>query len=341
MEQNRKDFDVAGLLMFFLRWWKHLGILCIVAAAAAAIFSGPTFITPKFDAVTTLFPATTSGLSRTVLAGPGMARDDFLQYGGTVAAEHLLQVLGSSVVRERIAAHYNLMEHYEIPADERHPKTVLKRLFDQHVSFRRTVFGAIEIKVRDKDPVLAAQMANHIAALADTIKNEMRQQRALQAYQVAQASYEAMRLEVRNSLDSLQTVMQGGVTDILGQSAMLFQQLAIDLSTGNVQGAEAVNRRLALLGEKGGAYIFLTAEIQNLVNELAHLQRRKFDAKTDLESFMTYKFVLDPATVPDKKSYPIRWLVVALVTFATGFLAMISLLVYEQFFAKNVVKKSS
>ncbi|HSV77117.1 MAG TPA: hypothetical protein VLH37_08830 [Bacteroidales bacterium] len=341
MEQNQKDFDVSGILMFVFRWWKHLAIICFVAAAAAAIFSGPVFITPKFDATLTLFPATTTSLSRTVLAGPGIARDDFLQLGDVVAAERFMQVLGSSVVRDRIVDYYNLMEHYRIDPAGEYPQFLVQREFEQNVSFRRTAFGAIEITVRDENPLLAAQIANHLAALVDTIKNELRHQRALQAYEVSKANFELIQREIQNNLDSLQIIMEGGVTDILGQSGMLYRQLAIDLSAGNIQGAEAIKRRLELLGEKGGAYIFYTAEIQNLTNNLSHLQRRMFDAKTDLESFMTYKFVLDPAIAPDKKAYPIRWLIVAMVTFAAGFLALFTILAYEQFFPKKIPRQVS
>jgi len=341
MEQNHKDFDVSGILMVIIRWWKHLAIVCIFAAVASAIFSGPNFITPKFDATLTLFPATTTSLSRTVLAGPGIARDDFLQHGDVAAAERFMQVLSSSVVRDRIVAYYNLMEHYQIDPAGEHPQYKIQREFAQNVSFRRTAFGAIEITVRDESPVMAAQIANHLAALVDTIKNELRHQRALQAFEVSKANFELIQREIQNNLDSLQVIMEGGVTDILGQSGMLYRQLAIDLSAGNTRGAEAIKRRLELLGEKGGAYIFYTTEIENLADNLSHLQRRLFDAKTDLESFMTYKFVLDPAAVPDKKSYPIRWLIVTMVTFAAGFLAFFTILAYEQFFSKKIPRQVS
>ncbi|HSV88916.1 MAG TPA: hypothetical protein VLH61_09775 [Bacteroidales bacterium] len=338
MDKNHKDFDTSFFLIFLIRWWKHLTIIGFSAAVFAAFFSSPIFITPMFDATVTLFPTTTASVSRSVLGGPGATRDDFLQYGDVVAAERLLQVIGSSTVRNRIGERFNLMEHYEIDEHDRFRNTRFKRLYNQNVSARRTAFGAIEITVRDKDPELAANLANEIAALADTVKNEIRQERARQAFMVAKNNHDLLQEEMDMVKDTLQIIMEAGVYDILGQSGMLNRQLAIDLSAGNIRGAQAIKDHLDLLGEKGGQYIYLTETIKNLSLNQANAHRIMMETKADFETFMMYHFVVDPATVPDKKSFPVRWLLVVLVSFSTGMLAIILLMIYEQLAARGILK---
>ena len=118
MERNNNAFDSTNVCVFFIRWWKHLFIICAVAAVGAAVFSGPRFITPKFQSTVTMFPATGGSLSRAVLSGAA-ARQDFLEYGEVKDAGRLLQVLESGNIRDRIVERFKLLDHYEIPQDAR------------------------------------------------------------------------------------------------------------------------------------------------------------------------------------------------------------------------------
>jgi len=343
MDQTKKDFDSTNVFMFVIRWWKHLAILCFVAALAGAVFSGPRFITPMFESTVTMFPSTTSSISRAVLGGPGATRQDFLQYGDIEDAERLLQVLGSVAIRDRIKDRFSLMEHYGIGPDQKYRRTRFNKTYSENVSTRRTQYGAVEVSVRDKDPVMAAEIANEIAALADSVQNEMRYQRALQAYEVAKLSYDGLLQDLKATEDSLRKVMQTGVYDIEGQSSMLTQQLAIDLSTGNTRGIRAIEDRLSAIGEKGGAYLFLSTNIQHISFNLVTLQRRMQETKTDLDNFLNFKFIIDPAFEAERKVYPVRWLIVFLAAFGAGLMGVITLMVYENLLDKGIIdeKKSS
>ena len=338
MEYNKNDFDSTNVFLFIIRWWKHLGVICFVAALAGAIFSGPRFITPMFESTVTMFPASASSISRAVLGG-----QDFLQYGSVDDAERLMQVLGSVAIRERVKENYNLMEHYGIGPGEKYRLTRFNSTYAENISSRRTQFGAVEVSVRDKDPVMAAEIANGIAALVDSVQNEMRYQRALQAYNVASLNYKSLLSELKLTEDSLRKVMQAGVYDIEGQSSMLTQQLAIDLSTGNNPGIRAIEERLSAIGEKGGAYLFLSTNIQHISFNLVTLQRRMQETKTDLDNFLNFKFIIDPAFEAERKVYPVRWLIVFLAVFGAGLMGVITLMVYENLVDKGIIaqKKSS
>ena len=337
MDQSKKDFDSTNVFLFIIRWWKHLAIIGFIAALAGAIFSGPRFITPMYESTVTMFPTSTSSISRAVLGGPGSYGQDFLQYGGVDDAERLLQVLGSVAIRERVAERFNLMEHYGIGPDEQYRRTRLNKTYAENISSSRTQYGAVEVSVRDKDPVMAADMANAIAALADSVQNEMRYQRALQAYEVARNNYEELLQQLRLTEDSLRSVMESGVYDFEGQSSMLTQQLAIDLSTGNRRGVQAIEERLEALSQGGGAYLFLSTNLQAISNNLVELQRRMQEAKTDLDNFLNFKFILDPAFEAERKVYPTRWLIVFLAAFGATFMGIISLMVFENLASKGIL----
>jgi capsular polysaccharide biosynthesis protein len=49
--------------------------------------------------------------------------------------------------------------------------------YESNITFKRTEYMAVKISVLDKDPQLAADIANTIAALLDSVKNDMQKER--------------------------------------------------------------------------------------------------------------------------------------------------------------------
>lgn len=336
MDHYKNDFDSTNVFLFVIRWWKHIGIICFVAALAGAVFSGPKFITPMFESVVTMFPASSASISKAVLGG-----QDFLQYGNIEDAERLLQVLGSAAIRDRVKERFNLLDHYGLKPGEKYRRTRFNQIYAENISSRRTQYGAVEVKVRDKDPALAAKLANHIAALADSVQNEMRFQRAQQAYEVAFENYEGLRQELKQAEDSLRQVMKTGIYDLGGQSSMLSRQLAIDLSAGNLRGVDAIDERLGVLGASGGAFIFLSTKIHHISAQMAAMQKRIQETRADLDNFLNFKFIIDPAIEAERKAYPVRWLIVFMATFGAGLMSIITLMVFENLSSKGIIKSKS
>ncbi|MDR4987894.1 MAG: hypothetical protein RG741_03530 [Bacteroidales bacterium] len=341
MNQKNDVFDATNVFVFIIRWWKHLFIICFAAAVAAVIFSSPFFITPKFQSSVTMFPATATSLSRSVLTGGNVPSQDFLEYGEVEDAERLLQVLESATIREVIIERFNLLDHYGISEDAQYKRTRLTQEYRSNISFRRTQYGAVEIRVRDKDPAMAADIANELAALADTVQNELRHERAQLAYDVAKTQLQALQLQVKQAEDSLRMIMQQGVFDLEGQSTMLTRQLAKDISDNHVEGIRALQDNLNKLAEYGGGYLYTSYYLMSISGQVIQIQRRYQEAKADLENFLPFKFVLDSAYEAERKVYPVRWLIVFLSTFAAGLMGVMTLMVYENLQAKGIIKTTA
>lgn len=335
MDTPRQEFDSTNVFFFFIRWWKHLAIICLLAAVAAAIFSAPRFITPKFESYTTMFPSTPISLSRSVI----LAWADFNEFGEVEEAERLLQVLESATVRDRMIEAFNLQDHYYVPPDTRYKNTLLHEEYRGNFKFRRTRYGAVEIRVRDHNPQMAADMANYITALVDTVMNEMRHDRLMLAYQVAEREYYGMLNQAQQYQDTLRLVMQKGVLDIESQVMMLTRQLAKDLSDRNISGSDLLEDRLQTVGEFGSTQLFQSSFLRMIVGDLMVLQRRYQEAKADLDHFIPFKFNIDEAYVAEKKVYPVRWLIVFLATFGAGFMGVVVMMFYENLLQKGIIKE--
>lgn len=333
--ENKSDFDLTNILFFFIKWWKHFAVIILAAAIAGVVFSSPYFITPKYEASVVLFPASVQTLSGAVFAN----NYEFFRYGGLTDAENLLQVLGSAAVRERVAQKFNLYEHYEIADDSPYKETELKLHYGSNVSAERTTFGAVAIRVQDKDPEMAAAIANYISLVVDTVKNELRRERALLAHDVALHRYEHIRREIAFASDSLTMVMERGLYHYESQADRFSQQLAIEVAGGNQQGIRNLENRIEIIEDYGSEFVTRRAHLNQVSHSLADAQRIVQNTQIDMEKFIRYTYLLDDAVVPEKDVYPVRWLIVFFTVFGAGLMGIVVLMAYEIFVKRGIIKQ--
>lgn len=324
-----KSFDI---IVFLYKKKLPLIIVGALAVIASAIFSSPFFITPKFKSTVVMFPAATNSISKVLISYNSGSKDDIMGFGSEEQTEQLLQILTSNKIRSRIIKKYDLMRHYDIDTASKYKYTTLFREYESNIKCRRTEFMAVEIVVLDKDPQMAADIANDIANLLDSVKNEMQRQRAVEGLQIAEKDYSRIKEEVNKMVDSLKSLGKKGINDYVSQAEVLNQQYAIALRTGASPAAiKALKAQLDTLSKYGGAYLFLSDELKYKTEQVAQLKAKYDEAKVDAESFISQKFIIDNAYKAEKKAYPTRWLIVVITTFSALLLTIIVLIILDNF----------
>ena len=96
-----------------------------------------------------------------------------MDFGEEDQAEQLVQILQSSRIRDYVVSKYDLINRYDISDSDPNKMFKLNNAFIGHFSFERTRFGSIKIDVLDEAPKLAAEMANAVVNLIDTVKNQL------------------------------------------------------------------------------------------------------------------------------------------------------------------------
>jgi len=334
-----EDFDSSNLVIFLYKWRKPMLIVMLVAAFSSWFFSCPWFITPKFKSTVVMFPATSSSISKSLLTEQAMKEQDITAFGEDDQAEQLLQILNSNKIRDKVISKFNLMNHYGIDSTSSYKYSTLYKKYENNISFRRTEFMAVQISVYDEDPQLAADIANTIASLLDTTKNEMMRQRSVKGFQVVEAEFNNMKAEKDQIVDSLVALGNLGVNDVEYQSQVLNQQYAIALMNGNRTAQAALQKRLDILGKYGGIYMALKNALEFKTEQLILLETKYKQAKVDAEENLPQKFIVSDAFKAEKKSYPIRWLIVLVSTVSALFMTVIVIMVYEKITAYNAHKK--
>ncbi|MDP4280576.1 MAG: hypothetical protein Q8867_00360 [Bacteroidota bacterium] len=337
--KRSENFDSTNLVIFLYKWRKPLLIVLLAAMAGSWFFSLPWFITPQYKSTVVLFPASTSSVSKALLSEQPGKGQDLVTFGEDEQAEQLLQILNSNKIRDRIIREFKLMQHYGIDSNSKYRNSILARKYEKNISFRRTEFMAVKISVMDKDPQMAADVANRIAQLLDTVKNDMQKERAIRGFKIVEAEYISLDREVKQITDSLVTLGKLGVNDVEYQSQVLNEQMSIAVMHNNRNAMKILQKKLDVLGEYGGIYMELKQALEFKTNQLTLLQAKYKEAKVDAEANLPQKFIVNDAFKAERTSYPIRWLIILVSSLSALFLSIIVIIVLEKVSAYKSHKK--
>jgi uncharacterized protein involved in exopolysaccharide biosynthesis len=321
------DFNSLNVLFFIYKWRKQL----LIIAAATVVISSIVSLTiqEKYKSTVILFPATTNSISGALLSETNSAKSDVLQFGEEEEAEQMLQILNSDEIRSQICEKYKLMEHYGIDSTDKYKRTKLYEEFQSNINFKRTEYMSVKIEVLDKDPVLASQIANDIANLHDSTKIHIQQQRANEALRIVEREYANKLKDIQMQEDSLRIINQKGVYDYESQSEVTNEQYAIAISKGDQRAVKALEEKLKILAEYGSAYISLRDNMYMQRKQLNILKSKYEEAKVNATQTLPQKFIVSNAYPAERKSYPVRWLIVLASTVTTLILALIAILLLE------------
>jgi len=332
--QGGMDFNSSNLLLFVVRWRKPLSVVTVLAAVASVIFSAPVFVPPKYLSTVIMFPTSTASVSKALLAQNPQGKQDLLQFGEEEQAEQLLQILNSDEIRDRIVQKYDLMNHYRIDTTAQYKFTKLFKEYESNIKFKRTEFQSVRVDVLDTDPYIAAAIANDIAALVDSVKNRMQQERAYKAMRIAEAEYFGMRDYVQELEDSLNTLRSMGINDYESMAERFTEYYAKAILEGNQRAMSKLEEQLATLSKYGGAYVSIRDILEHEKKQLSHLRVKYKEARVDAEQTLPHKFIVNNAVPAEKKTYPIRWLIVLVSTTSAFLFTLLFIIAMEN--VKNI-----
>ncbi len=352
--------ESSSLLFLLLRWRKPLIIIFLATLVASLVFSSSFFIKPKYRSSVVFFPSATNSVSKALLEESPSEKQDILAFGEEEQAEQMLQILNSDEIREMIIKKYDLLTHYNISPDENYPMTKLNEKFKDNISFSRTEFMSVRIDVMDTDPQMAANIANDIASLLDSMKTKIQRSRAEAALIIVRSAYDSKMAAMKIKEDSLRKICEMGVMDFPTQVEILNKEYAQAMSMyanenaslpvlekykpendtsvigtkSRISGAQArmknIESQMQVLTKYGGASVSLNEELKLEREELSKIKTQYDKLSVDAMQNLTPKFIVNKAVKAEKKSYPVRWLIVLVSVTLTFILSVVVLLVIER-----------
>ena len=343
-EQKRNTYSSKYLCKLLVEYRRPLLIILAAAAVLAVVFSSPFFITPLYKSTTIIYPTSSNSISKVLISTTYQSEKDIMNFGEDEQTEQMLQVLNSNRVRDKVISRFNLMEHYKIKPDSKYPITKLNKLYDSRIKFRRTEYNAVKITVLDSDAALSARIANEIAEIFDSTMNQMQKEVAIEAFRIVEQEYTTLWNEMHLLEDSLNTLRKLGVFDYESQVEMLSRQLAVELGKSNTQGVRNIQEQLDILAKYGGASYAINERLDNDRLQLSLVKSKYEEAKVDATEFIPHKFVVTSAFQAERKSYPVRWIIVVVTVLSTFLLLIFCIVAYDRskgFFRREAEKEAA
>ena len=307
-----KYFNSFNLLKLIDKWKYHLLIIVGISAILAAIFSGPTFITPMYKSVAIAYPA------------------NIEPYSDESETEQMLQIVNSHEIMDSVIKKFDLARHYKIDKNYKYFQTTMYYEYKQNVSISKTPYESVMIEVQDKDPDTASKMASAILdfynkKIASLHKSKYRE--VLDMYLLQLANKEM-------TLDSLKNIMY-----TLGTEYGLFEYgntsqeimrglLKTGFDAGKVNTRE-VDKLWSSMKTKSGQLVEVVQMLQNETSSYVLLRQEYEQTLRFYNANMTYSNIIAQPYPADKKSYPVRWLIVLVVSLASFAFAMLTILFIE------------
>lgn len=310
-------------------WRRRIPLLIITFAAGVLSIAGSLLIVPKFKSTVVLFATSEASVGKAIIQEN--YQKGLQTFGDEEQVEPIMQVLKSDAIRDRIIEKYDLMHHYYIDPESKHPLFKLHKYYASNVQIKRTQYNSIDVTVLDQDPEVAAAIANDIAGLVDTTIWEIKSARALRAMKYLEGEIRNVDQYARRLKDSLLTYNRKGVISFERQIERLTEAHGKAVLEGNTSARREIENEIYELGENSSGFVYYWFIYNDELNRINDLRNQYLQAKAELDSRLPNVFILDRAQVADKKAYPKKSVIVIVATFSTFILAVVLFLFFDNF----------
>lgn len=314
-------FDNANLLKIINKYIKHLLIIAGIALLLSVVFSSPWFIKPKYKSTAILYPA------------------NIIVFGSETPDEQMVQVFQSDDIKMQIAKEFNLYETYGIDtAKVKSYKTKLLRVFNENITVDKTELVSVKIEALDPNPVVARDIVVRMIELFNKKERELQKEKALELVEILRKQLELKKVEMDSMENRAREIrMKYGILDYALQTEYATERDLITRTTpGHKAYASEIEPLLKNLQEKGGEFVALNEHLWRVRGTYNDLKVQHENALRDVEKNLTYCNVITSPFVADKKSYPVRWLIVVVSTVSSLLFSFIVISFIENY--RSVVK---
>lgn len=309
-----KFFQNTDIVQILQRRKLHLAAVCAMAGILGYVFSGETFIEPKYKSTAYVYPV------------------NIIPYSMETPTEQLLQLFSSSDVRNMMVKRFRLSDHYEIDTASSSGKTRLFLDYEENVNIRKTEYESVRIDILDKDPDKASEMVTELIHFVDVKARSVQREKTAEVVQIYS---DQLKLKKRQ-LDSVDNILSElrvryGLLDYKTQTKEVTKSyLKLSVANSPVSQYRGVDSLYRHLQHKGGDLVSLSSQFKALQDDYNTIKTNYDNAVSDMTKELTYTNVMANPFPADSKSYPIRWVIVLVAVLSSLLLATIIFVIIDR-----------
>ena len=317
----KKYFENDEILGVLWRWKTPLLVVFTSSFLGSVIFSSPTFIEPKFKSFARVYPT------------------NLKTYSEESPTEQMIQMLESDAIRDTLCSKFNLDTLYDIEPDEPYYKDLLYREYSDHVHFKKTKYESVEIEVLSRNPQVSYDMVKAIIDLYNIQVKTLQDEKLVEAVNTVKEMMNQKKVEM-DFLESELNILRRdfGILDYGSQVKNLSKEYYKLLARSSLDPNKIakVKAELDNLKLKGVEYENLSGRLWSARDSFNNFKLQFEEHVKELSRKKEYAMKIVNPYKADKKTYPVRWLIVLIsVSIAMfGALGVISFL--DRFDRKKV-----
>lgn len=221
MKENKDN--LLDVIRTLFRWKRQIIGVVLAAAIGTAVIS--LFLHNYYKGTTVFLAVSPDQAKPEALFGDGQVLTEY--FGNENDIDRLLTIAQSGELFNFMVDSFQLYQHYDIDSTQKRAKYKVRKEFLSSYDIEKTKRDALELTIEDRDPELAAKMANtarrKVAEIARRLIREG-QERTIVSYQDNIRSKEALLSVLGDSLIAKRR--RYGIYNIAGQSEALTSQVS-------------------------------------------------------------------------------------------------------------------
>ncbi|MDF2448871.1 MAG: uncharacterized protein K0R26_1375 [Bacteroidota bacterium] len=296
-----ENFNTKDILRLILPHWRKLVVVGILAVLAGFIISSPLVIKPLYKSYAVVYPVNLS---------PSSEESN---------TEQLLQWFNSEEVKRAVEKRFHLKEHYKIDSTDEKSETYFNLRYKELVSINATLYESIEISVKDQSKELARNIVQGIIEETNKLISSVKKQRLREYIHTNEQELKISGAKIDSLKYLINTIRKTyNIMDFQYQSKYIAKEISkgsklSELNARTAEGLSLQRTELERLREVMTSQIFTYNELRTNIDKY-HL---------DVANDISYTNVVSKPTLPDSKCYPIRSLIVAIITLSSLLIACI------------------
>lgn len=308
-----KIFNNRSLVQLISKWRIHLLAISVVSIALGVIVSSPWVITPKYKSTAIVYPI------------------NLFEYSKESTTEQMFQILLSNDIKFKMLDAFQLDKHYKLDRNDPLFITYFFDEYSQNISISKTEYESVEIRVLDKDAKMAAAMVDSLIAFYNQKVAELHKIKQKELMTIMSNAMQKKKKEI-DSLDKHLTEIRIKY-GILNASTQ-----GVEATKGVIQGNKQAMELYKNLLQYSGQYKEIDSLVWHFRKEYINYKWQYENALREYNKEITYAQVVQKPFPADKKSYPVRWVIVLLTLMGGLIIAVVTIAFIES--KKNKIEVS-